>query len=94
MEDNRNDSERLRDSEIAIVDAIKMMMEIMVATGVVKAEVFQRIFAHQRDGYIAKAMPNAAVIMEVLRGFAVSPARDSDREALREALDKPPQGSA
>ncbi len=86
--------ERLRDSEIAIVDALKMLMELLVATGVVKAEVFQKIFAHQRDGYIAKEMPNAAVIMEVLRGFAVAPARDPERQALREALEKPPQGTA
>jgi hypothetical protein len=94
----RND-DRLRDSEIAIVDALKMLMEILVATGVVKADVFQRIFAHQRDGYIAKDMPNAAVIMEVLRGFAVPPQQPeadqkADEEALRRELDKPPQGSA
>ncbi len=94
MAEGNEGDDRLRDSEIALVDALKMMMEIMVATGVVKAEVFQRVFAHQRDGYIAKSMPNAAVVMEVLRGFAVRPAADPDKEALRQALEKPPQGSA
>ncbi len=90
MPDQRSDEERLRDSEIAIVDALKLMMEVLVATGTVKADVFERIFALQRDSYIAKEMPNAAVIMEVLRGFAVKPAA-KDTEALK---DKAPQGSA
>ncbi|MCW5698011.1 MAG: hypothetical protein KIS96_14920 [Bauldia sp.] len=96
MTDAPKDDEKLRDSEIAIVDTLKMMMEILIATGTVKAEVFERLFAHQRDGYIAKEMANAAVIMEVLRGFAARPAAetDRDREALRKELDKPPQGSA
>jgi hypothetical protein len=52
--------------------------------------VFERIFAQQRDNYIAKEMPNAAVIMEVLRGFAAKPS-EQDEEALH---NKPPQGSA
>ncbi len=94
MASETKDDEKLRDSEIAIVDALKMLMEVLVATGTVRAEVFQKVFAHQRDGYIAKEMPNAAVIMEVLRGFAVVPPRDDNAEALRRELEKPPQGTA
>lgn len=94
MSDEKKDDEKLRDSEIAIVDALKMLMEVLVATGTVKAEIFQKLFARQRDGYIAKEMPNAAVIMEVLRGFAQPSTRDQDQEALRRELEKPPQGRA
>ena len=94
MTDDRKDEDRLRDSEIAIVDALKLMMEALVVTGTVKAEVFEQIFAQQRDSYIAKEMPNAAVIMEVLRGFAGKPTTNADDDALREQLEKPPQGSA
>lgn len=101
MSDDRKDEagtadERLRDSEIAIVDAIKLMMEVLVVTGTVKPEVFEQIFAQQRDGYINKSMPNAAVIMEVLRGFAARPPgkSESSEDALRSEMDKPPQGSA
>lgn len=93
MSADPKDDDKLRDSEIAIVDALKLLMEVLVATGTVKADVFQRLFAHQRDGYIAKEMPNAAVIMEVLRGFAVPKSTEPKREALRKELDKPPQGS-
>ena len=90
MTDEKKGGDRLRDSEIAIVDALKMMMEILVATGTVKAQVFEQIFTQQRDGYISKGMPNAAVIMEVLRGFAAKP---PEAQAPRSRLDEP-QGSA
>ncbi|MGV8840044.1 MAG: hypothetical protein ACWA6X_07045 [Bauldia sp.] len=86
--------DRLRDSEIALVDALKLIMEVMVATGTVRATVFEQIFAQQRDAYIAKTMPNAAVIMEVLRGFAAKQPAKPTTPAHRPELDKPPQGSA
>ena len=93
MTDQNSGDDRLRDSEIAIVDALKLMMEVLVATNTVKADVFERIFAQQRDGYITKEMPNAAVIMEVLRGFAAKPEEAGD-DTVPNELDKPHQGSA
>ena len=90
-----NEDEKLRDSEIAIIDALKMIVEIMVAKGIVPAEGFRRLFASQRDGYIRKEMANAAVVMEVLRSFAIAkPPAESGDENLRRAMDEPPQGSA
>ena len=86
--------DKLRDSDIAVIDALKMIVEILVARGVIKAESVQQIFAHQRDGYIAKQMPNAAVVMEVLRTFVVTPASDEKRQALQRALAEPAQGTA
>ena len=86
--------EKLRDSDIAMIDALKMLVEVLVTRNVIKADVVRQIFAHQRDGYIAKRMPNAAVVMEVLRTFAVDPPRDEKSEALRRALEEPPQGTA
>ena len=88
------DDEKLRDSEIAIIDALKMIVEIMVARGIVPAEGFRKIFANQRDGYIRKEMANAAVVMEVLRTFTVARPAEPEREDFRRALDEPPQGSA
>jgi hypothetical protein len=94
MSDGPKDDDRLRDSEIAIVDTLKMLMEILIVTGTVKAAVFEQILAQQRDGYIAKEMPNAAVIMEVLRGFAAKSGTPAAKDAIRDELDGPPQGSA
>jgi hypothetical protein len=93
---NQTDDEKLRDSEIAIIDALKMIVEIMVAKGIAPAEGLRKLFAGQRDGYIRKEMANAAVVMEVLRTFTVArqPEPEGGRENLRRALDEPPQGSA
>ena len=93
MTDARDD--RLRDSEVAIVDAIKLIVEALTATGTVPGPVFEHIFAQQRSAYVAKGMANAAVIMEVLRGFASRPVTvPSGRAAIRAAMEKPPLGSA
>lgn len=93
MTDSRDN--RLRDSEVAIVDAIKLIVEALAATGTVPGPVFEHIFAQQRDAYAAKSMANAAVIMEVLRGFASRPvAVPPARAAIRAAMEKPPLGSA
>jgi hypothetical protein len=91
-----SDDDKLRDSEIAIIDALKMIVEIMVAKGIVPAEGLRKLFAGQRDGYIRKEMANAAVVMEVLRTFTVArqPEPEAEQENLRRALDEPPQGSA
>lgn len=86
--------DKLRDTDIAIIDALKMIVEILVARGVITAESVQQIFAHQRDGYIAKEMPNAAVVMEVLRSFAVAPGQTEKRQAVQRALAEPAQGNA
>jgi hypothetical protein len=87
--------EPLRDSEVAIVDAIKLIVEALAATGTVQGSVFEHIFGQQRDAYAAKGMPNAAVIMEVLRGFASRPVTvPHARAAIRAAMEKPPLGSA
>ena len=90
-----SEDEKLRDSEVAIIDALKMIVEIMVAKGIVPAEGFRRLFASQRDGYIRKDMANAAVVMEVLRTFAIAkPPTEAGDENIRRAMDEPPQGSA
>jgi hypothetical protein len=42
-QENQPEEEKLRDSEIAIIDALKMIVEIMVAKGIVPAEGFRRL---------------------------------------------------
>ena len=83
----------LRDTDIAIIDALKLLVEAMVASTVISPDYIERIFSRQRDGYIAKAMPDAAVVMKVLRSFAVASKRNIPSEAIRRALDEP-QGRA
>ncbi|MCC6984707.1 MAG: hypothetical protein IT535_15705 [Bauldia sp.] len=84
----------LRDTDIAVIDALKTLVEAMIASGTVSADHIQRMFSRQRDGYIAKEMPDAAVVMEVLRTFADATRRTAPSDAIRRALDEPPQGRA
>lgn len=90
---NESDEEKLRDSEIAIIDALKMLVEIIIAAGIARPDGLQRLFVQQRDLYVSKNMANAAVVMEVLRTFA-QPDQKGLTEEQRRALEQPPQGSA
>lgn len=88
------DDTELRDSEIALMDAIKSLMEIMLTAGIAQPKTFDKLFTNQRDGYLQKHMPAAAAIMEMLRHFAVNPDRQAYRELSRMVRNEPPQGSA
>ena len=90
-DDGKKDA--LRDTDIAIIDALKLLVEAMVASKVVSPDYVERMFSRQRDGYIAKEMADAAVVMEVLRTFAVASKRNIPSEEMRRAMDEP-QGRA
>ncbi len=89
-----NSGGNLRDSEIALMDAIKTIAEIIMTAGIAKPAIFDRMFAAQRDGYLAKQMPNAAGVVETLRLFCVDPSREAHRQQLNQILGSPPQGEA
>jgi hypothetical protein len=87
------DDEKLRDSEIAIIDALKMIAEILVARGLVPADAFRKLFASQRDGYIRKEMANAAVVMEVC-ARSRSPTAGTATGESPPRFDEPPLAGA
>ena len=89
-----NQSGDLGDAEIALMDAIKSVIEILMTAGIAKPAVFNRLFTHQRDAYLQKEMPTAAAVMEMLRLFAIDPGRAASRDTQRKVLEEPPQGSA
>ena len=82
------EQQKLNDAEIALMDAIKSLIEIMLARHVATGAEFDHIFSFQRDGYLKKQMPTAAAVMEMLREFS------STRSEHRGLLEKPPAGSA
>jgi hypothetical protein len=87
-------SNQLRDTEIALMDAIKTVMEIIMTAGIAGPSVFDKMFSYQRDAYIQKQMGEAAGVMELLRKFASDPTRAEHREGLRKLLTEEPKGSA
>jgi len=84
----------LREADIALVDVIKTLMDMMMTAGVATPTALDGVLGQLRDGYMLNQMATAAGIMEHLRRFATDPARGPNREAIRKALEQPPQGSA
>jgi hypothetical protein len=87
-------AENLTDAEIALMDAIKTVLEVIMTAGVAKAPVFEGMFSYQRDVYLAKRQPTSAAVMELLRRFADDPERKAHREMLRTLIQESPKGSA
>ena len=76
----------INDTEIALIDTIKAIIEIMLARDMVLPNELDFIFKYQCDGYLEKKMPNAALVMELLKEFVAN--RSEDRSLLK----TPPAG--
>lgn len=84
----------LSDEAIALTDAIKTVIEVVLATGIATPRVFDQMYGHQRDGKLAKKDVKGAAIMEMLRQFSVDPTRAAYRESIRTLLREQPKGTA
>ena len=95
-----NDSEdsegagRLRDAEIAIIDTLKILLEFIMATGIAKPSLLDKMLDQQSRAYLQKQMPDALVVIELLRQYVSDPQRAAHREEFRKILGEPPLGSA
>ena len=85
-----DDNEKLRDYEIALMDALKTIFEIIVAKRILPPEVLGEMLARQRDSYPRDTMPGAVFVMEELHGFVTNP----ERLQARRFHDEPPAGTA
>ena len=83
-----------REIDIAMLRAIKTLIEVMLANGDAQPDGLAKLFEIQRDSYRAEHMPQAAVVMEVLRRFSADPERARSREEWRMILEDPPAGTA
>jgi hypothetical protein len=90
---NDKKPEQLTEGEIALMDAIKSIIDVMLESGV-PPQAFERNFVHQRDGYIRTGRPKAAGMLEMLRLFATDPQRAASRQQRSQTLREPPKGQA
>lgn len=81
-------SEKLSDTEISLTDALKSVIDILIARKLADGRELDLMFSSQRDAYLQKKMPTAAAVMELLREFSV------DRASKRSLLSNPPAGNA
>ena len=66
---------KMRDFEIALMDLISTVFEILVARNIVRAEVAAEMLRRQRDAYPAEQMPGAVFLMDYLIDRLTDPAR-------------------
>jgi hypothetical protein len=88
-----SDDGKLRDSEIALMDALKTAFEVMLSAGV-KPAVIDKLLASQQEQYPQDAMPRAVYVMSALRVFVNDSDRSKHREQVRRILTDPSAGSA
>jgi hypothetical protein len=85
------DDAKLRDSEIALMDALKTVFEVLVAKQVTPIEAIAGMLRRQREVYHEEPpMPGALFVMDSLLEFLTDPRRAEARKLERD----PPQGSA
>lgn len=83
-------NDRLSDGEIACLDAIKTILELLIARKLATPAEMAVPFQRQSDGYMQKRMPVASAAMMLLVKFL----EDPDRNAARNLLQEPPAGKA
>jgi hypothetical protein len=92
--EDREDDWRLRDSEMALLDINKMLVEILMAAGLVNQETLEHMLIEPLAKYDQRKMPNARVVTDLLLAFIRDPRRVELRERLRSRLGAqavPPQ---
>ena len=86
-----NDDHTMSDFEIALMDALKTVFEVLVAKKVASTEVIAEMLRRQRAVYQKEPpMPGAMFVMDSLLDCLTDPVRAEARRLERD----PPQGSA
>jgi hypothetical protein len=88
---NTDKPDKMSDFEVALMDAIRTIFEILVAKKIIPAEVAAEMLRRQRETYQQEPpMPGAIFVMNML----VESLTDPKRLATRKLERDPPQGSA
>ncbi len=67
--------EGLSEIEIALLDALKTTLEMIIHVAPGSERYLARAFAHQRDAKLQTAQPDAAAVFELLQRFVADPER-------------------
>jgi hypothetical protein len=85
-----SDDNTLRDCEVALMDTLKLVFEVIVAKGISKPETLTEALSRQMQVYPPDTMPRARWIVEQIQASISDPRR----KELRALLANPPAGSA
>jgi hypothetical protein len=76
---SESDDNYLRDTEVALMDAIKIVLEIILAAGIARPNAVDQLLAGHSHKYAEKRMPAAVAVMESLRAFVKTFHREAHR---------------
>jgi hypothetical protein len=82
------DDRQVQDSEVALMDTIKAILEILMAAQIVSVDTIEMMLITQRAKYVPWRTPDAAVAIDLLLTFLRDPRRRESRERLRSVLQE------
>ena len=81
-------------AELALADALILLMKVMVMHGIIKPEAIDIVFSDLEGRYRTQQLNSAAAMAEYLRHHASGADKDMMLERLRSLMDEAPEGSA
>ena len=81
-------------AELALADALILIMKVMAMHGVIDAEAIDTVFSDLENRYRSQNLNSAAAMADYLRQHVIGTEEDALIVRLRSALDKAPEGSA
>lgn len=85
-----DDDHTMSDFEVALMDSIKTVIEVLVAKNIVKPVILDKMLQEQRRAYPEVEMAGALYVVDELRRVL----NDPERARLRTLLEKPGEGTA
>jgi hypothetical protein len=87
---SKTDDHTMRDFEVALMDALRTICEVLVAKQIVPVDTLAEMFRRQRESYPKEEMAGAVFVMNKIVDTLTDPARTSARKLVND----PAEGSA
>ena len=81
-------------AELALADALILIMKVLAMRGVIDAEAIDTVFSDMQNRYRGQRLGAAAAMADYLRMHAIGGPEDATLVRLGNAMDMPPEGSA
>ena len=81
-------------AELALADALILIMKVMAMHGVIDGAAINAVFSDLQGRYLGQKLVAAAAMAEYLREHAIGTDADRTLMRLHDALDRSPEGSA
>jgi hypothetical protein len=89
-----NDTPVFTGAELALADALVLVIDVLSLHGIMKPEGLDSIFAFLEQRYRANGLVSSAGMARYLREHLSHPEQSAARARLRELMSAPSQGSA